>query len=635
MKTTRVTPTERVIDSSLLPAASLGKAASSGAELKSDVFTVGKTPKAPEVAPAEGAAAGKKVAVELRKIMEGEVATLANKYRLRYGPAPVKKADFGWDVDKEEAKSKDAIAKATADASQPQEAMFAACQRVLVDFANAMNDYHVSLHLLRTSAARLPFAIRPIGDGYAISVINRQKLPKSDFPFEPGDEIVAVDGRPVKDVVADNLKLLPRSNAIADRATAAKMLTVLRGEVGAPMPTETTRNFTIKRADGSTTSHDLAWNITAERIKTKPAGSGILNVRSTAPKADVSSLDMTAYRVIDKEALAEAESADEADVDPFLSAGRKTLLPDLGPIIFRTSEKEPFDAYVYRTPEGKNVGVIRLPEFSPDEAPKLDKYVDAFAELIEKLEATTDALIIDQQNNPGGYFFYMMSLLSMLSPQPMKMPKQNEKITPAEVAQADELLQELEKVTDDKSARKALGKAIAGLSVSYDLVEKMRAHSRHILKQAELGKDFTDAFPLAGIGVVNPSSRATYSKPILCLVNATCYSCGDFFPSALQQNKRAVIMGETTAGAGGYVVREKYLNKAGIDYITITGSVADLADKDPSRVEDPLEGRGVKPEIAYSPTLRDLREDGADMAEAVNLTVAAMIEAAEKAEKES
>ena len=630
MSTTRVTPTKRVIDAALSPAAPLGKAAPSGPELKSDVFTVAKTPKAPEVAPAEGAAAGKKVAAELRKIMEGEVATLANKYRLRYGPAAVKKADFGWDVDKEEAKAKTAIGKATADASQTQEQMVAGCQRVLVDFANRMNDYHVSLRLLRTSSARIPFQVRPIGDGYAISVINREKLSESAFPFQPGDEIIAVDGKPVKDVIAANLAMLPRSNAIADRASAARMLTVIRGAVGHPMPSEATRSFTIKRADGSVTSHDLAWGITPERIKTTPVSNGILNIRGTEPKKEVRSLDMTAYRVIDEEALAEAKKAKDADVDPFLSGGRKTLLPDLGPVIYRTDAKAPFDAYVYRNEEGKNVGVIRLPEFSPEDAGKLDTYVEAFAELIEKFEATTDALIIDQQNNPGGYFFYMMSLLSMLSPQPMTMPKQQEKITPAEVAEADETLQSLEKVTDDKSARKALGKHIAGLPVTFDLVEKLRAHARHILKQNELGKELTDAFPLSGVGVVNPSSRATYSKPILCLVNATCYSCGDFFPSALQQNKRAIIMGETTAGAGGYVIQEKYLNKAGIDYITITGSVADLSNKDPSRIEDPLEGRGVKPDIEYSPTLVDLREDGAEMAVAVNLTIAAMIKASEK-----
>jgi hypothetical protein len=155
---------------------------------------------------------------------------------------------------------------------------------------------------------------------------------------------------------------------------------------------------------------------------------------------------MTAHRFVDRDALDDADEAeDEASVDPFLSGGRRTLLPDLGPIIYRTDEKEPFDADVYRTPEGKNVGVIRLPSFGPDD---LDEHVEAFATLIEKFEATTDALIIDQQNNPGGYFFYMMSLLSMLSPQPLKMPKQQEKITPQEVADADSTLQSLEKVTD-------------------------------------------------------------------------------------------------------------------------------------------------------------------------------------------
>ncbi len=622
MSDTRVTPSKRVIGASLLPPVALGAVASTSptANPTADVVSTASPPKLQGASAAPTAGIGRKGAAALKQLFENELRTLADRYRARYGAAVVKKQDHGWDVDKAEAETRAAIA-AIIDPTRSQDAMVADFQLLAHKFINAMNDYHVNMALLRTSEARLPFRIRPIEGRYAVSSVDREKLPESDFPFQEGDEVLEIDGKPITEAVTRNLAYLPRSNAKADDAAAATMLTVLRGRVAEPLPSEQTRTIKFKRADGKVLTHDLAWNVTSERINPKPVGSGILNIRGAeAPRTRT--LDMTAHRFVDQEAIQAAKSPKSGAADPFLMGGRKTLLPDLGPIIFRTDSKNPFDAYVYRTPEGKNVGVIRISSFDVDDP---DAAVEAFAELIEKFEATTDALVIDQQNNPGGYFHYMMALLSMLSTEPLKMPKQQEKITPQEAFDADELLEELKAVKTDAQARKVLGKTIAGYPVTLDLAEKMRGHARHIKAEFDAGKDFTDAFPLTGIGVVNPSTRATYSKPILCLVNATCYSCGDFFPSALQQNKRALIMGETTAGAGGYVIREKWLNKVGIDFVTITGSVADLGDEDPSRVENPIEGRGVKPEVTYSPTFRDLREDGADMKEAVNRTITGMI----------
>lgn len=586
-------------------------------DLKSDVFTAAPAPKAESAAPSAAAGVGKKGAEALKAIFENELHTLADRYRARYGAFPVKKKDFGWDVDAAEAKFKAGI---DVDPAKSQEDNLAAFQLHAHQFVNAMNDYHVSMSLNRTASARLPFRIRPIGEGFAISSIEREKLPRESFPISEGDEVIAVDGKPIADVIAENMKYLPHSNALADNAAAATMITVLRGRVAEPMPTSQTRSITVKRADGKTLTHDLSWNVTEERIKPKLLGPGSLNIRGMDEEPKMPSLDMTAHRFIDNEALAAAKTG---AVDPFLMGGRKTLLPDLGPIMFRTEPTNPFDAYIYRAPNGKNVGVIRLPTFGV-EKPAMN--VMEFAKLIEKMEATTDALIIDQNNNPGGYFHYMMALLSMLSPEPMKMPMQQEKITPREAAEADAMLQQLKDVTNDEQAKAVFGgDNIAGFPVSLDVAERFRAYYKHILSEFNAGKDFTDAFPLTGMGTVNPSSRTTYSKPILCLTNATCYSCGDFFPSALKENKRAVIMGETTAGAGGYVIREKWINRVGIDFVTITGSVADLGSEDPSRVERPLEGRGVAPDVKLSPTMRDLRANGIDMKNAVNAQIMKMM----------
>src|SRR5262249_24293614 len=207
MSETRVTP-QRVTDGTLLSSAPIGEAAPSTTsgkakpELKSDVFAGASAP-AQELGakPADAATATKRIAADLKKLFENEFHTLADRYRARYGAAIIKKRDFGWDIDAIEAKAKKDIAKITADPSRTQDAILAAFQLMAHQFINAMKDYHVSMALNRTGAARIPFRIRPIEGSYVISSIDREKLPESDFPFQPGDEILEVDGKPVKDAI--------------------------------------------------------------------------------------------------------------------------------------------------------------------------------------------------------------------------------------------------------------------------------------------------------------------------------------------------------------------------------------------------------------------------------------------------
>jgi C-terminal processing protease CtpA/Prc len=569
----------------------------------------------------------------LRTQMYDVLHQVANHFRLRYGPLGYKKAKFDWEPDAAEAAAKKQVAAITSDASLTPDDMVTRFHGVLRDFVNGTHDYHVGITFTRTEAATLPFRVQ-VGPTGRVFVSGVDEGKEKSFPFEIGDEITTVDGKPVAEVLHDLQKYSTSSNAITDLRDAANTLTKRRPSRGVPTPEKPSTLFGITRMDGSTATFDAAWTTTPEGVTFSQAGFSSLQLRQKM--VDRNGPDMTAHGVIDQAAIAAANAraaaakkGEEPDGDGWVVGARKSFVPVLGPIVTSTGPKDPFDAYIYRSPNGKNIGVIRIPEYSPDKPEEMAK---AFAELIANFEQATDALVIDQNNNPGGLFFYMMALLSHLSPHAMKMTGQAEAITPQEVFDAQNNIAELKSVKDDKTAVKVLGKTVAGLPVTYDLVVRMRASNQHIIDEWNKGKKMTSSFPLEGIDSMNPSTTSTYTKPILCLVNSLCFSCGDFFPAALQTNGRAVIFGETTAGAGGYVLTHKFVNGLGIESLHLTGSIADRgtvhADgsvtDDPDTLENPIESVGVKPDIVYSPTDEDLQNGYEGYRNAVNATIVKM-----------
>jgi C-terminal processing protease CtpA/Prc len=190
----------------------------------------------------------------------------------------------------------------------------------------------------------------------------------------------------------------------------------------------------------------------------------------------------------------------------------------------------------------------------------------------------------------------------MLSDQPLAAPKHRMSITPADIVDALPGIEALKQIQTDGDAQQALGSDWSGYPVTLSFANALRDNLRFMVSEWRQAKKITDPFYVGGVDMINPSFVATYTKPVMVVVNELCFSGGDFFPAILQDNKRATIFGHRTAGAGGYVNEGQVASLIGVEYFTITGSIAERVDG------NPIENLGVKPDVAYDLTASDMQK---------------------------
>ncbi len=267
---------------------------------------------------------------------------------------------------------------------------------------------------------------------------------------------------------------------------------------------------------------------------------------------------------------------------------------------------------------GKLIGYVRIPGYI---VPDYDKSIESFKKLMEKFEDTTDALVIDQINNPGGSVFYLYALASLLSSEPLKAPRHKMALSQSNIAEAASILPALKAAKDTEEVIKVLGgaKTLNGLPVTYEIGRFLVDFYEFILDQWSQGKRITDPYYLLGADHINPHPGTQYTKPILVVVNELDFSGGDFFSATLQDNQRVTVFGTRTAGAGGYVLQAGFPNLLGIQGVWLTGSIAERVDK------NPIENLGVKPDIEYTLTDKDLQEGFKEYKAAINKAITDLV----------
>ena len=520
-------------------------------------------------------------------------------YRAEYAPAAWKKSYANYDLD---VSFQQAVAAATAKPDLNQ----AEAREILKNFIYAMKDYHTSISFLSTEAASLPLTIKGAGDQFFLAYIDRAKLPESTFPYHVGDEVVSFGGSSALEAVQEVQAKITENVVETDRAMAELTLTNRRAARGYQVP-QGPITLGIKAKGSSKVSNiQLIWEYTPEDV---------------TPRGDVNSLRARESNQSSRlsSPMMDVDIDKNLDTDnPYYLGTRKSFTPDLGSKIWESSDKDTFYAYIYMNKDKKLIGYLRLPSYV---ASDYNKAVTDFKTIISRFESMTDALILDQVNNPGGSVFYLYALASMLSDQPLQTPLHRMSITQLEVLDAKKGIQALQNVKNDEDARRLLPGIVSdldGYPASYELAQFMLSYYRMIVSEWESGHKLTRPYWISGVDHINPAD-VHYTYPILLLTNHLDFSGGDFFPTILKDNARVTILGTRTAGAGGYVYNINIPNNIGIDAFRVTESIAERVNG------NPIENLGVKPDIVYEMTPMDYQSNYEPYSAKIKLTVDSLI----------
>lgn len=546
---------------------------------------------------------------DLRTGMLQDLEFVQGVFETRYAPAEWKAQYASWNL-------ADEVDKAKARVLAMETPSVKQYQKILSDLLATTQDSHVGVSFYSTERAGLPLQVKGVRTGdvtaYYFVYIDRTKLPEDQFDFQVGDQLVTFDGRPVDEVVQEIKVTLGEGNEGAGQGIAE--LYLMRRSAAAAM--EVPRGPIIigfKRAGSEQVEQrQLVWEYTPELIRN---GTSSADPRNGVRLRTIAQPSLRSLKLLNREMV--ASSAQQLAPWSFYDAenthrigSRKTFLPALGRVLWRSTEKDSFDAYLYLTPERKIIGYVRIPSYVADEAEAVE-----FASIVARFEEGADALVIDQVNNPGGSVFYLYALVSMLTDRTMAAPRHKMTITQEDVMEALTLVTELKKVTNTEQAQEVLGKTLSGYPVNYQVAQFILEFGRFIIDEWNQGKTLTSPYFLYGADHINPHPVARFTKPIVLLINNLDFSGGDFFPAILQDNKRVTLLGTRTAGAGGYVGEVMYPNILGVLKFRLTGSLAERLDL------NPIENLGVTPDISYALTAQDIQEGYAGYRQAINEAV--------------
>ena len=235
---------------------------------------------------------------------------------------------------------------------------------------------------------------------------------------------------------------------------------------------------------------------------------------------------------------------------------------------------------------------------------------------IRELEDKTDALVLDQIGNPGGYLEFTYTVISRLVSEPAFVMPHRMAISEEDGFTAFKTLLKYSKIPVEKMGDAQSEKC--GYHYGASAIYADRDYSKFILDQLKEGKTLTDPVSVKGIWRINPEG-ANYDKPVLMLIDAYDFSGADFTPAMLQDSGRVKTFGTRTSGAGGIVQEFSFPNQFGIKGFRITVSQAIRKNG------QPLENLGVQPDIPYEITADDLQFGYRGYRKAINAAVDQLI----------
>jgi hypothetical protein len=541
----------------------------------------------------------------LKNQMLNNLEIIKNTFEVKYAPTDWKRNYCGWDLE-------DELNLARAKIHSLESITLKDYHQILKEFFKSTKDYHVGVHFFSTESSHLPFRVQGINGKYFLTWIDPNPATSS---WAIGDEVVMFDGKPTDQVIQEiKERELGNPDSLTDQGMAEIFLTARMGIMAHNCPHGPITVVILHAKSNTTGTYVLDWNYNPEQVTVgplKPASAAM----SVMPKQKsmkeiiqnpffLKKMSASFYEGLDLAFKKQYPDPEQYEAAKLLGS-KKSFLPSLGKVIWQSNPSDTYHAYLFKTDTQKNVGYIRIPSYEVGEKTEADAVLE-FVKIMRYFEANSDALIIDQMYNPGGLVFYMYALVSTLSNKPLHLPKQSMTLTQEDVFYALQTIDSLQEQPTGSLQKAGTGEnpeneTLSGYPVTDDLITSLTSYFQFIIDQWDAGNSLTSPAYFFGIEYIPPYPQGQYTKPILVLVNHLDFSCGDFFPAILQDNKRATIMGVKTAGAGGLVLSQSFPNRLGIDSFRYTGSIAERDNK------QPIENLGVTPDISYEMTEEDLQ----------------------------
>ena len=211
---------------------------------------------------------------------------------------------------------------------------------------------------------------------------------------------------------------------------------------------------------------------------------------------------------------------------------------------------ERIKAYIIQEKDKKPVAMIRIPSYAPNSFGEVLREINFISMVIANLNNTDiDTIIIDQGTNPGGYVAYVNLLLRLFASPEKPLVAQKIQYVLSEILFSSYL------------QTGGLDQMLTGEAIDAD---QRREYLEFIREQMNSGMAMTSWLPFNldldlrtedTYGTIEVTENAPYwDKNLIVLSDSRSASGAEFFPAIIQDNKRGLIIGETSMGLGNPVV---------------------------------------------------------------------------------
>lgn len=531
-----------------------------------------------------------------------DALTMISLFEHRYGPAKWKEEFLGISLDDLTATLMGKMYRQNMTDEEFYKAMSS--------YAGALKDTHIWFIIPSTYSASLGFKCDYVDGKTVIDSIDSRILSPEKFPFQRGDELVSIDGIPVNEVMQELEKYNASANELALKRFLSVSLTLRYQREYPDIPSGDAILEIASAKTGTIETVKLPWIHRGKPLAETPRS--YVTVKDV--NAEISSsvdtigsdlkgnaLEILRWSAIDNHRVAEVSLGNRK---PFFTLWDTFVERTNGPLFT--------GVFIL---DGKRIGFLRIPSWMP---PSQSSWIAFLEKEIKFLDKHTDALVIDQTNNPGGAIC-LSEVVSGFFVQDQ---------IPANLFEIRANRHFLLYYESSLAARCSPpgDESKEDCQILQNIVNKMRTAIAR-------GAFLTEPIAICGNdGMIHPykneeGDQITYLKPILMLVNEMSISAADMTPAPLQDAGRIKVLGSRTNGAGGNVETTPHIGHSDFQ-VSQTESLA-VRPKEtttPNGVKTRyLENVGVAPDIEYEITYDDFMNGYLGYRQAVDNAIRDMV----------